>query len=120
MSTVIMNLSGGEDTLRAVLAYKALATTQQAGVHRDLIVALVDNGHDYNPRLAGEHGVELETVLVSQPESQHEADEIQKILTNCGAVALIVVNGTPSSQGWQIEKETGTSQPETHGSVGQD
>ena len=56
------------------------------------IAAIIDAEHAFDPSWAKKLGVELETLLVSQPTSGEEAMQIAEMLIKSNAVDVIIVD----------------------------
>jgi recombination protein RecA len=84
----IVELFGPESSGKTTLALHVAAAAQKAGG----IAAVVDAEHALDPGWARKCGVNLETLLVSQPDSGEEALEITEMLVRSGAVDVIVVD----------------------------
>jgi recombination protein RecA len=84
----IVELFGPESSGKTTLALHAAASAQKAGG----VAAIVDAEHALNPGWAKKCGINLEKLLVSQPESGEEALEITDMLVRSGAVDVIIVD----------------------------
>ncbi len=84
----IVELFGPEASGKTTLALHVAAAAQKAGG----IAAVVDAEHALDPGWARKCGVNLEKLLVSQPDSGEEALEITEMLVRSGAVDVIVVD----------------------------
>jgi recombination protein RecA len=76
--------SGGKTTM--TLTY--IASAQQMGI----TCAFVDAEHALDPTYAKNLGVDIDALLVSQPDSGEQALEIVEALVRSGAVGLVVVD----------------------------
>lgn len=86
----------GDCKMALVLA--AIREAQRLG----MTPAFVDAEHAFNPRLAQTHGVDIATMLISQPESAEEALHIAEKTTRSGACGLVVVGHVAAGfQEWQ-------------------
>ena len=56
------------------------------------IAAMIDAEHAFDPTWAKKLGVELETLLVSQPTSGEEAMQITEMLIKSNAVDVIIID----------------------------
>ncbi len=83
----IVELFGPESSGKTTLALHVAACAQKSGV-----AAIVDAEHALNPGWAKKCGINLEKLLVSQPESGEEALEITDMLVRSGAVDVIIVD----------------------------
>ncbi|MBS0208757.1 MAG: recombinase RecA [Planctomycetes bacterium] len=84
----IAEIYGPESSGKTTLALHVLARAQKAGG----ICAFIDAEHALDPTWAKKLGVELETLLVSQPSSGEEALNITEMLVKSNAVDVIVVD----------------------------
>ncbi len=84
----IVEMFGPESSGKTTLALHVAAAAQKAGG----MAAVIDAEHAMSPVWARKCGVDLEKLLVSQPESGEEALEITEMLVRSGAVDVIVVD----------------------------
>ncbi len=84
----IVEIFGPESSGKTTLALHVVARAQKAGG----IAAFIDAEHALDPSWAKKLGVELETLLVSQPGSGEEAMSICEMLIKSNAVDVIVVD----------------------------
>ncbi|HUY92621.1 MAG TPA: recombinase RecA [Pirellulales bacterium] len=84
----IVEIYGPESSGKTTLALHVVARAQQANG----IAAFIDAEHALDPSWAKKLGVELETLLVSQPSSGEEAMNITEMLIKSNAVDVIVVD----------------------------
>ncbi len=84
----IIEVFGPESSGKTTLALHAIARSQKAGG----IAAFIDAEHALDPSWAKKLGVELETLLVSQPSSGEEAMQITEMLIKSNAVDVIVID----------------------------
>ncbi len=84
----IVEIYGPESSGKTTLALHVVAQAQKAGG----IAAFIDAEHALDPSWAKKLGVELETLLVSQPSSGEEAMNITEMLVKSNAVDVIVVD----------------------------
>ncbi len=84
----IIELFGPESSGKTTLALHVIACAQQSGG----VSAIVDVEHALNPTWAKKCGVNLERLLVSQPEAGEEALEITEMLVRSGSVDVIVLD----------------------------
>ena len=84
----IMEIFGPESSGKTTLALHVVARAQKAGG----IAAFIDAEHALDPSWAKKLGVELETLLVSQPGSGEEAMHITEMLIKSNAVDVIVID----------------------------
>ncbi len=84
----IVEVFGPESSGKTTLALHVVAQAQRAGG----IAAFIDAEHALDPSWAKKLGVELETLLVSQPGSGEEAMHITEMLIKSNAVDVIVID----------------------------
>jgi len=84
----IVEIFGPESSGKSTLALHVVAQAQRAGG----IAAYIDAEHALDPTWAKKLGVELETLLVSQPSSGEEAMHITEMLIKSNSVDIIVVD----------------------------
>jgi len=84
----IIEVFGPESSGKTTLALHAVAEAQKAGG----IAAFIDAEHALDPTWAKKLGVDLETLLVSQPSYGEEAMHITEMLIKSNAVDVIVVD----------------------------
>ena len=103
----IIEIYGPESSGKTTLAIHAIAECQKAGG----IAAFVDAEHAFDQFYAQKLGVDVDNLLVSQPDNGEQALEIADNLIRSGAVDLIVIDSvaalTPKAE---IEGEMGDSQ----------
>ena len=83
-----VEIFGPESSGKTTLALHVVAQAQRAGG----IAAFIDAEHALDPSWAKKLGVELETLLVSQPGSGEEAMNIAEMLIKSNAVDVIVID----------------------------
>ncbi len=84
----IIEIFGPESSGKTTLALHILANAQKAGG----MGAFIDAEHALDPVYASKIGVDLENLLVSQPDTGEQALEIVETLVRSGAVDVIVVD----------------------------
>src|SRR4029077_12744541 len=84
----IIEVFGPESSGKTTLALHVAAQAQKAGG----IAAMIDAEHAFDPTWGKKLGVQLETLLVSQPGSGEEAMQITEMLIKSNAVDVIVVD----------------------------
>ncbi len=84
----IIEIYGPESSGKTTLALHVCAEAQKA----DGIAAIIDAEHAFDPTWAKKLGVELDTLLVSQPSSGEEAMQICEMLVKSNAVDVIVID----------------------------
>jgi recombination protein RecA len=104
----IIEIYGPESSGKTTLALHAVAEAQKNGG----VCAFIDAEHALDPVYAGKLGVDLDDLLVSQPDTGEQALEIADTLVRSGAVDILVVDSvaalTPRAE---IEGEMGDSLP---------
>ena len=100
----IIEIYGPESSGKTTLAIHAIAEAQKAGG----IAAIIDAEHAFDRSYAKALGVDLETLLISQPDNGEQALEIADNLIRSGAVDIVVIDSvaalTPKAE---IEGEMG-------------
>ena len=84
----IIEVFGPESSGKTTLALHVAAQAQKTGG----IAAIIDAEHSFDPTWAKKLGVELDTLLVSQPNSGEEAMQIAELLIKSNAVDVIIVD----------------------------
>jgi recombination protein RecA len=84
----VVEIFGPESSGKTTLALHVVASAQRKGG----IAAFIDAEHALDPSWAKKLGVELESLLVSQPSSGEEAMHITEMLIKSNAVDVIVVD----------------------------
>ncbi len=84
----IIEIYGPESSGKTTLALQILAEAQAEGG----IVAFIDAEHALDPVYAARIGVDIDEVLVSQPDTGEQALEICDMLVRSGAVDCVVVD----------------------------
>jgi recombination protein RecA len=104
----IIEIYGPESSGKTTLALHTVSEAQKKGG----ICAFVDAEHALDPVYARKLGVDLENLLISQPDTGEQALEICDTLVRSGAVDVLVVDSvaalTPRAE---IEGEMGESLP---------
>lgn len=84
----IIEVFGPESSGKTTLALHAIAEAQKQGK----ICAFIDAEHALDAGYARKLGVDLDKLIVSQPDNGEQALEIADVLTRSGAVDLIVID----------------------------
>ena len=84
----IIEIFGPESSGKTTLALHVIAQAQKTGG----IAAMIDAEHSFDPSWGKKLGVQLETLLVSQPNNGEEALQITEMLIKSNAVDVIVVD----------------------------
>lgn len=100
----IIEIYGPESSGKTTLAIHAIAEAQKAGG----IAAMIDAEHAFDRSYAQALGVNLDTLLISQPDNGEQALEIADNLIRSGAIDIVVIDSvaalTPKAE---IEGEMG-------------
>ncbi len=103
----VVEIYGPESSGKTTLAIHAIAEVQKQGG----IAAIVDAEHAFDQFYAKKLGVDIDNLLISQPDNGEQALEIADNLIRSGAVDLLVIDSvaalTPKAE---IEGEMGDSQ----------
>ena len=104
----VIEIYGPESSGKTTLALHTIAEAQKKGG----VCAFVDAEHALDPVYARKLGVNLDDLLISQPDTGEQALEITDTLVRSGAIDVLVVDSvaalTPRAE---IEGEMGDSQP---------
>lgn len=84
----IIEVFGPESSGKTTLALHCAAEAQK----KDGVAAIIDAEHAFDPTWAKKLGVELDSMLVSQPSSGEEAMQITEMLVKSNAVDLIIID----------------------------
>ena len=84
----VVEIYGPESSGKTTLALHAIASVQAGGG----IAAFVDAEHAFDPEYAKKLGVDIDNLLVSQPDTGEQALEIADMLIRSGALDLIVID----------------------------
>jgi recombination protein RecA len=102
----VVEIYGPESSGKTTLAIHAIAEAQKSGG----IAAFIDAENAFDSSYAKKLGVDIENLLVSQPDNGEQALEIAENLIRSGAIDIIVIDSvaalTPKSE---IEGEMGDS-----------
>ena len=102
----IIEIYGPESSGKTTLALHVIAEAQKSGG----VGAFVDAEHALDPVYAGKLGVDLDDLLVSQPDTGEQALEIADTLVRSGAIDVLVIDSvaalTPRAE---LEGEMGDS-----------
>ena len=102
----IVEIYGPESSGKTTLALHAIASVQMSGG----IAAFIDAEHAFDPDYAKKLGVDIDALLVSQPDTGEQALEIADMLIRSGALDLIVVDSVAALvPRAEIEGEMGDS-----------
>ena len=84
----IIEIFGPESSGKTTLALHAIAESQKAGG----TAAFIDAEHALDPIYAKKLGVDIDNLIVSQPDTGEQALEITEALVRSGAIDIIVVD----------------------------
>lgn len=84
----ILEVFGPESSGKTTLALHVIAQAQKSGG----VAAFIDAEHAFDPVWAKKLGVQLDTLLVSQPNSGEEAMQITEMLVKSNSVDVVVVD----------------------------
>ncbi len=107
----VIEIYGPESSGKTTLALHAMAEAQKSGG----IAAFIDAEHAFDRFYAGNLGVDIDNLIISQPDYGEQALEIADNLISSGAIDIIVIDSvaalTPKSE---IEGEMGDSKMGLH------
>ncbi len=102
----IVEIYGPESSGKTTLTLQVIAEAQKAGG----TAAFIDAEHALDPSYAEKLGVQIDDLIVSQPDTGEQALEVTEMLVRSGAVDVLVVDSvaalTPKAE---IEGEMGDS-----------
>ena len=84
----VIEIYGPESGGKTTLTLHVIAQAQKAGG----IAAFIDAEHALDAKYAGKLGVDIDNLLVSQPDSGEQALEITEVLVRSGAIDVVVVD----------------------------
>jgi recombination protein RecA len=103
----VIEIFGPESSGKTTLALQVIAQAQKLGG----MAAFVDAEHALDSQYAVKLGVDLENLLVSQPDNGEQALEIVEVLVRSGAVDVVVVDSVAALvPRAEIEGEMGEAQ----------
>jgi recombination protein RecA len=102
----IIEIYGPESSGKTTLTLHAIANVQRAGG----IAAFIDAEHALDPDYAQKLGVDIDQLLVSQPDTGEQALEIADMLVRSGSIDLVVIDSVAALvPRAEIEGEMGDS-----------
>lgn len=102
----IVEIYGPESSGKTTLSLEILAEAQAAGG----VVAFIDAEHALDPGYAARIGVDIDEVLISQPDTGEQALEICDMLVRSGAIDVVVIDSVAALvPRAEIEGEIGDS-----------
>ena len=84
----VVEIYGPESSGKTTLTLHAIANVQKAGG----IAAFIDAEHALDPDYAQKLGVDIDQLLVSQPDTGEQALEIADMLIRSGSIDLVVID----------------------------
>ncbi len=84
----VVEIYGPEASGKTTLGYHIIAEAQREGG----VAAFIDAEHALNPEYARNVGLDIDNLLISQPDSGEQALEIAEMLVRSGAIDVIVVD----------------------------
>ena len=84
----VVEIFGPESSGKTTLSLSAIVETQRAGG----VAAFIDAEHALDPTYAKTVGVDLDDLLISQPDTGEQALEIAEMLVRSNAVDLVVID----------------------------
>ncbi|SQD78995.1 DNA strand exchange and recombination protein with protease and nuclease activity [Moritella yayanosii] len=84
----IVEIYGPESSGKTTLTLEVIASAQREGK----VCAFIDAEHALDPLYAGKLGVDVNELLISQPDTGEQALEITDMLARSGAVDIIVID----------------------------
>jgi recombination protein RecA len=84
----IIEIYGPESSGKTTLALHAIAEVQKAGGY----VAFIDAEHALDPQYAKKLGVDIDNLILSQPDTGEQALEIAEALIRSGSVDMVVID----------------------------
>jgi len=102
----VVEIYGPESSGKTTVALHAVASAQKAGG----IAAFIDAEHALDPEYAAKLGVDIDALLVSQPDTGEQALEIMDMLIRSGAIDIVVIDSVAALvPRAEIEGEMGDS-----------
>ena len=102
----VVEIYGPESSGKTTVALHAIANAQKAGG----IAAFIDAEHALDPEYAKRLGVDIDALLVSQPDTGEQALEIMDMLIRSGALDVVVIDSVAALvPRAEIEGEMGDS-----------
>ena len=84
----IIEVFGPESSGKTTLALHVVASAQKSGGY----AAFIDAEHALDPKYAGQLGVDVKNLLISQPDSGEQALEITETLVRSNALDVIIID----------------------------
>ncbi len=106
----VVEIAGAESTGKTTLALHAVANAQRTG-----IAAYIDAEHSLEPAYAKALGVDVDALIVSQPDTGEQALEIVELLVKSGGVDLVVIDSVAAMvPRCELENDYGSSNVGAH------
>jgi recombination protein RecA len=107
----IIEIYGPESSGKTTLTLHAIAEAQKAGG----IAAFIDAEHAFDRNYAEKLGVDIENLIISQPDNGEQALEIAENLIRSGAIDIVVIDSVAAlTTKSEIEGEMGDSKMGLH------
>ncbi len=107
----VIEIYGPESSGKTTLALNAIAQAQK----QDGVAAFIDAEHALDIKYSSRLGVNIEDLLVSQPDTGEQALEVVEALVRSGAVDIVVIDSVAALvPRAEIEGEMGDSLPGLH------
>lgn len=104
----VVEIYGKESSGKTTVALHAIAEAQNMGG----VAAFIDAEHALDPSYARKLGVDIDQLLISQPDNGEQALEIAETLVRSGAVSMIVIDSVAALvPRAELEGEMGDSLP---------
>src|SRR5215217_7711185 len=84
----VVEIYGPESSGKTTLTYHIMAEAQKLGG----VAAYIDAEHAFDPEYAAKCGLNLDQLLISQPDNSEQALEIAETLIRSGAIDVIVID----------------------------
>jgi recombination protein RecA len=102
----VVEIYGPESSGKTTVCYHIMAEAQKVGG----VAAYIDAEHAFDPQYAGNLGLDLTNLLISQPDNGEQALEIAETLVRSGAIDVVVVDSVAALvPRAEIEGEMGDS-----------
>src|SRR5436853_3871599 len=102
----VVEIYGPESSGKTTLTYHIMAEAQKAGG----VAAYIDAEHAFDPEYAARCGLNLDQLLISQPDNGEQALEIAETLVRSNAIDVVVVDSVAALvPRAEIEGEMGDS-----------
>ncbi|HYP20704.1 MAG TPA: recombinase RecA [Chloroflexia bacterium] len=102
----VVEIYGPESSGKTTVCYHIMAEAQKLGG----VAAYIDAEHAFDPQYAGNLGLDLNQLLISQPDNGEQALEIAETLVRSGAIDVVVVDSVAALvPRAEIEGEMGDS-----------